>query len=202
MLASIHPEVHAGLDHGAFKSLSYFDAEGTEVDRSLASMLVRYHAKTHLKKVFPDVGFDSLSLCGLSMLCKNLMWRGRSVNCRLRLWKSFNNELPPAESDGKRSFYTQPQIEMFPDGSPIEAEDVTELKLAILWNLDVLGHLCSLWLVAPKKINKATGEIKVYWDIQIPDPALAVAAAADSKTTTAKKDLPLTPKKRVEEQET
>lgn len=194
MLESIHPEIHKALDQGAFKAINFFQSEGSEVDRSLESMLVRYHSKVRLKTVFPEVVFDHFSLCGISLLCKDLSWHGRNVNCRLRLWKSFSNELPRGDSKGKRSFYTQPQLEMFPDGSPNEDENVGELKLAILWNLDSTGHLLPLWLVAPKSCNRSTGEIRVWWDIQIPDPASAIKAAASEP---AKRDLPLKLKKNV-----
>jgi hypothetical protein len=192
MLASIHPQIHAALDHGAFKSRAYFESEGTKLERSLQSMLVRYHAKIQLQNNFPDVIFDQLSLCGISLLCKNLVWKGRIVPCRLRLWKSLSNELPPpGDSDGKRVFYTQPQMVLF-DGSPNEADDVQETKFAILWNLNGQGLLQPLWLVCPRSFNRRTGEITVWWDIQIPDPALAVKA---TKPARKREDLPIQSKK-------
>jgi hypothetical protein len=196
-LAAIHPQIHAALDHGAFKSRAYFESEETKLERSLQSMLVRYHAKIQLQEKFPEVVFDQFSLCGISLLCKNLTYKGRKVDCRLRLWKSFTNELPPpGRSHGKRVFYTQPQMELFGDGSPHEAEHVNEMKLAILWNLNSQGLLQPLWLVAPKSCNRSTGEIKVWWDVRIPDPALAVK---ESKSTRKREDLPMQPK-RVAEQ--
>jgi hypothetical protein len=198
MLASIHPQIHTALDHGAFKSRAYFESEGTRLERSLQSMLVRYHAKMQLQEKFPEVVFDQFSLCGISLLCKNLSWKGRPVNCRLRLWKSFSNELPPpGDSNGKRVFYTQPQLEMFPDGSPNESEQVSEIKFAILWNLNSKGLLQPLWLVCPKNCNRKTGEIKVWWDIPIPDPALAVR---ESKAPRKREDLPMERKKTEEQQ--
>jgi hypothetical protein len=178
LLASIHPQIHKALDNGAFKAKTYFESEETKVERCLESMIVRYHAKLQLQKDFPEVVFDNFSLCGLSLLCKDLTWKGRNVNCRLRVWKSFSNELPPAgDSEGRHVFYTQPQMEMFGDGSPNDAEHVKELKFAILWNLSSTGMLLPLWLVAPKHINRQTGKIKVWWDVQIPDPALSVQEA-------------------------
>lgn len=189
LLAPIHPQIHKALDNGAFKARAYFEAEDTKVERCLQSMLVRYHAKLQLQKDFPEVVFDNFSLCGISLLCKDLTWRGRKVNCRLRVWKSFSNELPPAgESDGRRVFYTQPQLEMFPDGSPNEAEHTNEIRFAILWNLSSTGILLPLWLVAPKSCNRQTGQIKVWWDIRIPDPALSVQ---ESKPARKREDLPM-----------
>jgi hypothetical protein len=189
LLAPIHPQIHKALDNGAFKAKAYFDSEETKVERCLQSMLVRYHAKLQLQKDFPEVVFDNFSLCGISLLCKDLTWKGRNVNCRLRVWKSFNNELPPpGDSEGRRVFYTQPQIEMFPDGSPNDDEQVNELKFAILWNLTNTGILSPLWLVAPKSCNRKTGQIKVWWDIQIPDPALSVQEAPRARK---REDLPM-----------
>src|ERR1019366_5719607 len=87
MLAEIHPQIHQALDHGAFKATAYFESEDTKVEKSLQSMLVRYHGKLHLQKKFPDdIEFDNLSLCGLSLLCKNLRWKGKPISCRLRIW--------------------------------------------------------------------------------------------------------------------
>ena|SRR5579863_585355 len=197
LLVKIHPQIHKALDHGAFKAKTYFESEETKVERCLQSMLVRYHAKLQLQKDFPEVVFDNFSLCGISLLCKDLTWKGRIVSCRLRVWKSFSNELPPVgDSEGRHVFYTQPQMEMFPDGSPNDDEHVNELKFAILWNLSSTGMLLPLWLVAPKSCNRKTGQIKVWWDVQIPDPALGVQ---ETKPVRKREDLPMQVRKTEEQ---
>src|SRR5712692_6616441 len=113
MLSGVHPEIHKGLEHGAFESRAYFEEKQAPIERSLESMLVRYHAKLYLQKRFPEVHFDNLSLCGISLLCRNLDWRGKNASVRLRLWKSSDRELPsPGDSRQKKIYYTQPQPEL------------------------------------------------------------------------------------------
>ncbi len=199
ILSPIHPEVHRSLDHGAFRSRAFFEAENAKPERSLQSMLVRYHAKNQLQKKFPDVVFDNLSLCGISLLCRGLKWRGRPTDCRVRLWKSLDNQLPnPGPSNQKKIYYTQEQYELpFPAGATRENGDVEELKFAILWNLSSKGMLLPLWLVCPKKFDLETGEIEVWWDVEVPDPTLATKPGP---RPSRRKDLPI-PLKEKEEQE-
>ncbi len=178
MLSDVHPEIHKGLEHGAFEARAYFEEKDAPVERSLQSMLVRYHAKLHLQEKFPQVVFDNLSLCGISLLCRNLEWRSGNISARLRLWKTTDKELPPpGDSKQKKIYYTQPQPELPFPNEATTVENKSELHFAVLWNLNSKGVLQPMWLVCPKGFNPKTGEIKVWWDVEIPDPALATTGA-------------------------
>jgi hypothetical protein len=174
ILSKVHPEVYRGLDHGCSKSRIFFQATGNEtLDRSLQSMLVRYYAKIHLQATFPNVRFDNLSLCGLSLLLDDLKNSSRNYTVQLKIWKSHENQLPPpGSSHQKVQFYTQPQLPFPTLGE--EGGSVEVLRLAILWNQDANGILYPLRLVAPREFDETTGVIEVWWSIQIPDPTSSV----------------------------
>jgi hypothetical protein len=79
-------------------------------------------------------------------------------------------------------------LELFPGVS----ESATELRLVILWDVSKTGTLETLWLVCPKDFNRKTGEITVYWDAELPNPILGVAAPTEAAPAS---DLPYQQKK-------
>jgi hypothetical protein len=199
MLAEVHPEIYKGLDFAAFQARSYFEEKDASVEPCLQSMLIRFHARSYLQQKFPEVIFDNLSLCGVSLLCKNVRWRRADVSVRLRLWKSPDGGLPkPGDSSGRQIYYTQLELR-FPEGaSAPELPNDAELKLAVLWNVDAKGILQAPLLVCPKKFDEKTGEIEVWWDIPIPDPTLAANGKSE---TDRREDLVITKKEKKAEGE-
>jgi len=202
ILSPIHPEVTNALNHGAVKAANYFAGERTKIDHSLESMLVRYHAKLHLENTFRTVVlFDSLSLCGISLTCRGLKWKNKSVQCRLRLWKSWDNRLPtPGKSREKRIFYTQPMLPFPADAVAADEVPREEMHFAILWNLSRKGVLQPLYLVCPKRFNPRTGEIEVWWDVVIPDPTTAIQPGPSGLSIAPREDLDIARKDKKKEQ--
>lgn len=67
------------------------------------------------------------------------------------------------------------QTELFPDNT-----EPTELRFVILWDVNKDSKLEALWLVFPKNFNQKTGEITVYWDVELPNPILGVQAPSEA----------------------
>lgn len=190
ILAPISPEIYRAFEHGISKATVYFKNEGIEPrDPWAFAMIVKLHAREYLRKCpeFASVAFDKLSLCGISFHYK--AWQ-------IRLWRSAdhaNPKLPhPGRSECKREYYVQ--TELFPENS----EAPTELRFVILWDVDRDSKLEALWLVFPKNFNQKTGEITVYWAVELPNPILAVQAPTETPSVP---ELPYLPKKNPKKKE-
>ncbi len=191
ILSPITPEIFRALEYGGLKTREYFDKEKLGYDGSAYTLIVRLHAKEYLKQKpeFATVVFDRYSMCGISFLFNS--WK-------CRLWKSADHRAPklphPGHSVKKQLFYVQPeQPPLFPWKKRTKLGP--NLHLVILWNLDNKGNLKALWLVCPKDFNQATGQIKVHWVVEIPNPIFGVESPSSPAPTPA---LPLKPK-RIEE---
>jgi len=161
----IVPEVYRAFEHGTMKSKEYFQNENLERDGHLEAMLVRLHARGHLKKHtdLSKVDFDQLAMCGISFRFKR--WQ-------FRLWKSADPRSPkipkPGNSAKKQQYFVQPlQLDLFVHKRQIAAP---KLHLIILWNLDIRGNLEKLWLVCPENFNPENGAISVHWVAELPNP--------------------------------
>ena len=172
ILAPISPEIYRAFEDGISKATIYFKKEGIEPrDPWAFAMIVKLHAREYLRKhpEFASVTFDRLSLCGISFHYKD--WQ-------IRLWRSAdhaNPKLPhPGRSDSKREYYVQ--TELFPDKNT----EPTELRFVILWDVDKDSKIEALWLVFPKNFNQKTGEITVYWDVELPNPIFGVKAPSEA----------------------
>jgi len=171
ILSPITPEIYRALEYGGSKTREYFDKERVEYVGSAYAMLVRVHAKHYLKQrpEFATLVFDKYSMCGISFLFNN--WK-------CRLWKSADHRAPklphPGHSTRKQLFYVQPEQLGFPWKK--KKRSAPNLHLVILWNLDKKGNLETLWLVCPKYFNQETGEIKIHWCAEIPNPIFGVQA--------------------------
>ncbi|MFI5093524.1 MAG: hypothetical protein ACHQIK_08785 [Candidatus Acidiferrales bacterium] len=179
ILAPISPEIFRAFEDGISKATTYFKNEGIEPrDPWAFAMIVKLHARENLRKSpnCSGVTFDRLSLCGISFHYKD--WQ-------IRLWRSAdhaNPKLPhPGRSDSKREYYVQPDL------FPYRKTEPTELRFVILWDVNRDSKLEALWLVFPRNFNQKTGEITVYWDVELPNPIFAVQAPSE---TTPVPDLP------------
>ena len=195
IVSPIAPQIFRSFEYGGSKARDYFEGEKLEYDGSAYAMIVRLHAREHLKKQpeFATVVFDKLSMCGISFLFNS--WQ-------FRLWKSADHRAPklphPGHSEKKQRYYVQPyQPDLFPHKKRRKKVGA-ELHLVILWNLDKRGNLETLWLVCPQKFTPETGEIKVHWIAEIPNPALGEQARP---TPAPAPPLPLEPRKIAEEKE-
>ena len=170
IVSPIAPEIYHAFEYGGSKARDYFEAEKLDHDGSAYALIVRMHAREYLKKraEFATVIFDRLSMCGISFLFNN--WK-------FRLWKSADHRAPklphPGHSEKKQRYYVQPrQMDLFSYRK--RKKTGPKLHLVILWNLDKKRNLETLWLVCPEDFNPETGEIKVHWIAEIPNPILAV----------------------------
>jgi hypothetical protein len=66
------------------------------------------------------------------------------------------------------------------------------LRFVILWDVDKDSKLEALWLVFPKNFNQKTGEITVYWAVELPNPILGIQAPSEMPPAP---QLPYQPKK-------
>jgi hypothetical protein len=174
-LAPISPEIYRAFEHGISKATVYFKNEAIEPrDPWAFAMIVKLHAREYLRKCpeFAAVALDRLSLCGISFHYKD--WQ-------LRLWRSAdhaNPKLPhPGRSESKKKYYVQ--MPLFPENG----ERPTELKFVILWDVDKDSKLEALWLVFPRNFNQKTGEITVYWAVELPNPILGIQAPSETPST-------------------
>jgi len=160
-LSWLHPEIHRAFEHGVFKAKAHFETEQLERDAFAFSTLIRLHAKHFLRGVnLEAVDIQRVNLVGLAL---------KVGKYNIRIWKAEDSELPAAgDSTAKQAFYQQ-ALAYDDDGEPIAS-----LNLAVLWNLDGLHHLSSLWLVCPKYGDEKAAE--AHWSIRIPDPILSAGA--------------------------
>lgn len=189
ILAPISPEIYRAFEDGISKATIYFKKEGIEPrDPWAFAMIVKLHARENLRKSpkFSEVTFDRLSLCGISFHYKD--WQ-------VRLWRSADHANPrlphPGRSDSKREYYVQPEL------FPYKTEP-TELRFVILWDVNKDSKLEALWLVFPKNFNQKTGEITVYWDVELPNPIFGVQAPSETPSVP---DLPYQTKKEKKKRE-
>ena len=190
ILAPISPEIYRSFEHGISKATIYFTNEGIEPrDPWAFAMIVKLHAREHLQKCsgFASVIFDRLSLCGISFHYKD--WQ-------IRLWRSADRDNPklphPGRSESKRKYYVQG--ELFPENTSAP----TELRFVILWDVGKDSKLEALWLVFPKNFNQKTGEITVYWAVELPNPILGIKASSEPPSAP---ELPYIPKKNQKKRE-
>lgn len=175
-VAPLVPEIYRAFEHGTAKASAYFQTENLQRDPHLEAMIVKAHGLDHLRKSsdFSEVAFDRLAMCGISF---------RYNNWQFRLWKSadrYDAKIPsPGQSNKKQEYFVQPeQIDLFEHSKERPTISGPELHLIILWNLDGLGNLEKLWLVCPESYNQQTGEIKVHWVAELPNPLSEIQAPA------------------------
>jgi hypothetical protein len=174
-VAPIVPEIYRAFENGTMKSKEYFQTEKLGLDGHLEAMLVRIHAREHLKKHpdFSSVTFDKLAMCGISFRFKK--WQ-------FRLWKSADRrsaKIPkPGNSTKRQKYFVQPQqLDLFAHKKHVAGP---KLHLIILWNLDTHGNLEKLWLVCPENFDARTGEIMVHWVAELPNPITGTQASGAS----------------------
>lgn len=185
-VAPIVPEIYRAFEHGTAKSSEYFRLENLQRDPYLEAMLVKAHAREHLRKApdFSKVVFDKLAMCGISF---------RYNKWQFRLWKSANRGEPkiprPGNSAKRQLYFVQPeQLDLFDHKKKVTGP---KLHLIILWNLDAQGNLEKLWLVCPKSFDPESGEIKVHWVAELPNP---VTATQGPTMPVLVQELPIKPK--------
>lgn len=190
IVAPISPEIYRALEHGISKATLYFENEKIDPPDPWAfAMIVKLHAREYLRKCseFASVTFDKLSLCGISF---------HYTDWQIRLWRSADRDNPklphPGRSESKREYYVQ--TELFPENSTVPSE----LRFVILWDLNRDRKLEALWLVFPRDFNQKTGEITVYWSVELPNPILGVQAPTQAPSAP---ELPYTPKKEKKKKE-
>ncbi len=185
-VAPLVPEIYRAFEHGTMKATDYFRSENLPRDPYLEAMLVKAHAREQLRKApdFSKVAFDRMAMCGISF-CHD-RWQ-------FRLWKSANRGEPkvpsPGNSEKRKLYFVQPQqLDLFHHKKKVTGP---KLHLIILWNLDARGNLEKLWLVCPENFNPQTGEIRVHWVAELPNP---LTATRGSNASVAASELPLVPR--------
>lgn len=166
-LSPLFPSIYSALDFGAGKAKEFFEKqetlEGKNIDLYLAPHLVRYYALNFLKRNGQDAREDNeLSL-------DNIPFNGIHINhgCyQIKILKSNKGDLPvPGHSKTRREYYDQRFID-FGNG---ELQDV---KLILLWNVDMFYGLGILSLAFPKSGGITRESVTAHWHCKIPEKML------------------------------
>jgi len=185
-LRPLIPHVFHALEAGVEAARTFFDESQHKPDPYLFPCLVRYHAKLQLQSREQAAEYDLDSLANNGLF---LAFGGHSI----RILKSDDGKLPvPGWSRIKQEFYSQQLSFAFMTGESKPSD--ARLNLVILWDLDPLWNLEKLTLVCPKAGGLTRESVEVYWEVQLPHPALLETAEVPLVET---EDLPITLKKAI-----
>jgi hypothetical protein len=165
-LAHLFPITYTALDFGVFKAREYFEQQENEadkqVDRYLAPNIVRYHAVRYLRRAGQDAQEDDDSGMSMSVIPNN----GIHVNYgkyKIKILKSNKGDLPiPGDSKSRRLFYDQPFLKYS------DNVDFLNIKLILLWNVDISYSLGILSLACPKSGEKTRESVTHHWHCRVP----------------------------------
>jgi hypothetical protein len=175
-LVPLWPPLYTALEWATQQTHAYFDAEGTPIDRHLASSLVRYQAKRALARLGHDAQEDEGEAYAVQTLPNNglsLSYRGDLLYVS-RILKALEGQLPaPGASRVRQAFWQQQML--FDYDAPSAAELRPSLNLLVLWDTDTAYTLRRLSLVCPKVGDLTRESVAAYWMIEIPHPTVARA---------------------------
>jgi hypothetical protein len=170
-LINLFPLVYTALDYGVMNTKDFFgkqenQREDMAIDPYLAPNLVRYHAINYLRKVGQDVDYDSL---GNSYNIEKIPNNGIHINhgqYQIKILKSNNGDLPvPGQSKSRRDYYCQPNLFSGED-------DVSDVRLLLMWNVDHQYCLDVLSLACPKFGGTRRDSVMDHWHCPIPKKLL------------------------------
>ncbi len=148
------PHLYAALENGTMKAREYFELEKQVINRYLAPEIVRYHAKMYLDAV-------SKGLFSTEPLARNGLWIKGFGDVEIRVFKSFDGELPIPGSKARQEYYEQLTLPIFPK---------EPLKLAVLWNVGHPYDLQLLKLACPRTSDPEKMLVEAHWYAPIPYP--------------------------------
>jgi hypothetical protein len=170
--------LYRGLEHAAFKTSTFRDAEcpNEPLDGGLSASLLRFHAIRYLQgkgiNALPDDPawhFDHLSFMGIAFYYNQQ---------HVRVLKGPQGSLPGCGiSEKRKRFYNQLPSNYLVGNNP----NRTHSNLIVLWDFDFSYHLSQLWLALPAKGGRRPQDVSVYWCEPLRHPAeMQIAAAPPS----------------------
>jgi hypothetical protein len=177
--------VHAAMEPSVEEARAYL--EGKRFDGYVFSDLTRYNTVTRIMQIkLPQaVRFEKLRNNGMEFLCNG---------CLARVWKGDEDGKlqGPGNSESKRAFFDQDSL--FPP------EDPTQFRFGIVWDYAFDTGLFKLALACPKLFDseRPWKNPECHFYIPFPDAATEIKAA-EIFGTSAGEEIPLTPKRKVED---
>jgi hypothetical protein len=171
--------------------------EHAPFDRNLFPSLFRYYAKRELKKAGHEATDEEESSLFQERDIPNNGLLLMSGEYEIRILKSYEGQLPPANSERRRDFYNQTRWRSrqtaLPGMPTSDSKRVVarSLCLVILWDVTPRFELQSIELVCPNAIGADGLSVKEHWreTLQIGEPLSVAQEAAEQEG-----DLPVIPK--------
>ncbi len=169
-LGRVPVSLYTGLEHAAFKTGSFRDAEcpGERLDGGLSAGLFRFHGIRHLRSEGIDAAadefkwtFDRLPFMGISFYYERF---------HIRVLKGPGGSPPGCgTSKPKNRFYSQFPTMYLIGNKPTRSK----ANLIVIWDFDATYSLARLWLVCfPLKAEGVRRMyLFAYWCEPIPHPA-------------------------------
>jgi hypothetical protein len=167
-LGRVPATLYNGLEHAAFRTSSFRDAEcpGERLDGGLSASLFRFHGIRHLHKEGIEAvadefrwTFDRLPFMGISFHYERL---------HVRVLKGPGGSLPGCGTSKKKNrFYGQIPTMYLIGTKPTR----TKANLIVLWDFDEAYGLARLWLALPAVGGRRPQDVSAYWCESIPHPA-------------------------------
>ncbi len=161
--------VYTLIEEGVADALAYFEARKKPIHNVVFATLVRLKvwdevvARTGKADIQCRVQFKAN--VGVRVICNGTT---------IAIWKADKDGKlpPPGDSEQRQLFYSQTTLpEMY-------GSDALPSKLALLWERGKNGIL-TIKLVAPKGYDTFWKSGLIHWEIDVPHPAQAIAAATD-----------------------
>jgi hypothetical protein len=160
--------IYRGLEHGAYKTASFRDAEFPKkrLDACLSASIFRAHAIDFLKREGIDAQAD-----GFKWTFNDLPFMGISFyynQLHVRILKGPNSVLPGCGRSGKKKkFYDQ-----LPSNYLIGNKAMrSTANLIVLWDFDSAYALAQLWLALPANGGQRPQDVSAFWCDPLAHPA-------------------------------